>query len=902
MKKVFFSFIACLFVSLNMQSQVTGVQLSQDTIVLLVPQDTILMAHVQPYNVAAAAKEVRWRVPEGLNSIISTTTDMTAASLDTIFTFRSEGVGSAKVEAITGLHSDICVINVVNPASDITFNLTDTLRMTIDDEETINATITAINTSFDVTGDSVIWKNLNPEIVAIDTLGAVCDITALSKGIAKIVAKTYDYDGDGLLFEEHTDTCIIKVGVLPITDFQLNEHYIELTVEDVHEIFVHLEPVSGIDKSVEWKSLDYTVIDFVTLTTNNIQSLKAEGVGTTKVIAISKQSKNENPEDPTTWITDTCTVRVYGIRADGMSLDADTIRINRTESAQLIAKVTPNNTTDKTIEWSIKGPANIDISTPAGLNDTICVIDALWSDTTKIIAKSIDNDLFRDSCVVIVYVPVDSVVFKIDNLSISDTIDVEISDTIRMKAVVYPDTATIQSVTWTILDPLLVNHEFVSHDTVCNLIALKKGEARIYASAIDRDTIHADTCFFNIRYKPVTSISLNLPDTVEIFENEVKELSVSVFPYLAANDSAIWFSSDSSVIDILSTGNDTICVIQALGIDTAVITVMSKAYPNQRDACVFIVKSIGIEEVILPQDTTKLYLGHKMNLTASILPLTATNKSLTWLSRDPAIVEILSTNNDTICEILGKSLGDAMIYAVAHDGVAKDSCVVSVREQRVFIESDTTHVNGGIELSLSIPSGYLLSGSFELQLPKGFGLTRGEVSLFRTSLAANLKDIYDLEIHYINDSTYIFVINSIATPSSSQTEANLKLMDIIYTIYNNDLENSTENFVARIVDIVFNLSSSVTIEEDMESVVIKSFKDPTGNELIDNLPIFAYISDNRLIVNTDKAETITVYSLNGQRLFSGNKREGQTIFSLNTSEQILIVRGSSGWVNKVANK
>ena len=914
MKKVFLFLVICMFFSLNMQAQTaTGVVLSSDTIILLTtdaPQDTSVIAHVLPSN--ATTKQVEWNILSGNNSVISTTMTLSPAIIeDTTFTFSSVDVGEALIEVREDFSNKkaVCVVLVVTPADDIGLNKT-TLSMTIDDVTNASNELVATISPPDATGVSVIWENLYEDLVEIDTTGNVCNIRALARGTAKVVAKTYYYyDQGGTLFEEFTDTCVITISAEAITDLTLTgpegatlPDLLELTIDDEYELTAHLIPTVGIVDSVHWKSSDHSVVGFISSQFGAVYDIKAVGVGTAEVVAIAYQTEVDNPLDVTQWATDTVKIRVYGERATGMSLDIDTIRVNRTETAQLIATVMPSNTTDKTIDWIIDGPDNITLSTPGGVNDTICEITAHWSDTTKVIAISLDNDEFRDTCVVIVYVPVDSVVFKIADISISDTVDMEISDTIRLKATVFPDTATIKSVTWTIRDPLLIEQEFIVHDTVCDIIALKYGNAQIKATVTDREVINEDSCIFRIDYKPITGINLTLPDTVEIFKFEEQELTVTVLPFLAANDSVIWISSDSAIIDILTTGFDTICIIKALSIDTATITVTSKADPGLTASCVFVVNMIPVEEVILPQDTLKLYLGHKMNLTATVLPWDATDKSLTWTSKNPTIVEIISPVNDTVCEILGKELGYAMIYAVAHDGVAEDSCVILVRDQFVFLESDTTNINGGIELSLLIPEGVLLSGSFELQLPKGFGLTKGEVSLFRSCLADDLKDIYDLDIQYVNDSTYIFTINAITTLPPSHTGDTLKLLDIIYTIYNNGLEGSSTDFLVKIVDVVFDLSNDTAIEEDMVSVVVKSFRDPTVNEIIDKFVNFAYIFDNRLYVNTDKAETISVYSLNGSLLFTGNKKEGQAIFNISTPEQILIVKGSSGWANKVSNK
>jgi len=586
-------------------------------------------------------------------------------------------------------------------------------------------------------------------------------------------------------------------------------------------------------------------------------------------------------------------------------LDADTLNLNREATARIKATILPYNTTNKPVEWTSGDYSIVEIIPPTRANDTICDIKALRSGTTKIYARSLDGEgLLKDSCVINVYVPVDSVVFKIDNVSISDTVPMEISDTLRLKAVVYPDTASFKSVNWTVgASDLLIIDTLIRNDTL-NIIGRKKGNAKISVAVNDRGLIYKDSCVFAVEYKPIDSITLHMPDSVDIIRNEERTLSVTVAPFKATNDSVIWTSSDSSIVDILSTA-DTICRIQAKNLGRAKIYVTSKVDPLKKDSCVFTVLPIPVTRITLSRDSLDLYPNNPFRLIAITEPLNATEKSLRWTSSDSAIVDIVSSA-DTICEIMAKSLGEAKIYAVAPDGGAKDSCVVTVEAQYIFLSSDTANVNGHIELSVVLPANNeTLTASFMLQLPNGFGLAYSTFPDYMTSLVPAFKDLLDLAISRVNDSTYVFsIVPKPATTSNIPLTpgTKTKIMDIVYTIYNSSLKDSKENYTASIVDVTFEWSNDTIFEERKIDVVIKAFEDPTGNVVIINPVNNAYISDGRLYVNTEQAETISVYSLNGSLLFTGNKNAGLTVFDLKTPETILIVRGSAGWVNKVVNR
>jgi len=61
----------------------------------------------------------------------------------------------------------------------------------------------------------------------------------------------------------------------------------------------------------------------------------------------------------------------------------------------------------------------------------------------------------------------------------------------------------------------------------------------------------------------------------------------------------------------------------------------------------------------------------------------------------------------------------------------------------------------------------------------------------------------------------------------------------------------------------------------------------------------AYFVENTLIIETPSIETISIYALTGNLLFSGNKSEGNASFNLSLASGIYIIKGSSGWSKKL---
>ncbi|MFX3622846.1 MAG: Ig domain-containing protein [Ectobacillus sp.] len=74
----------------------------------------------------------------------------------------------------------------------------------------------------------------------------------------------------------------------------------------------------------------------------------------------------------------------------------------------------------------------------------------------------------------------------------------------------------------------------------------------------------------------------------------------------------------------------------------------------------------------------KLKVGQTENLTATILPIAATNRTVNWETNHCDIIEI-QRKNDTVL-ITGKRAGKAAVIATTDDGKFRDLCIVTVHE------------------------------------------------------------------------------------------------------------------------------------------------------------------------------------------------------------------------------
>ena len=876
MKKLVLFFISCMFFSLNMQAQSPrilpdNVRFEHDTIVLAVGQDTALIAHLFPYNVTDTCRGVTWAI-EG-------------HSIDTLYTLQdticriqglSEGVSKVVVITNYGNYRDVCIIQVVIPATSISLS-NDTIKMLLDSDTALIASILPYNATLKLIDWSIDDSLLVRSQIVDDT---ICLIKAQKVGKALICAITID--------GEFKDSCVIEISTRPVESLTLNVDSMDLFLGEEAELTALILPVEGINKNILWSSLDVNIVE-VSSGYNPTNTIKAKNLGETKIVV--KSAQNE-------LITDTCVVTVHGIPAQKVILNHDTIVMNVHTDTLLIAHIFPLNTTNDSITWTSTDSATVDIITPMlSINDTICYISAVKSGTAIIKAKTFDGG-FVDSCFIKVVVPADSIVVS------KDSIILDIEDVYGLKAVVHPDSTTVKTIYWTTNNASIVDTLYTVGDSVY-ILAIKAGIAHIYATTADG--VFQDTCVVTVNPKLVSGIRMSI-DSLEIDQYATSQLTATVLPKNATDQTVVWTSSDSTIVDILSSGNDTICNIKALKLGEAIIYVTTNDGAFT-DSCVVIVLPIPISSFVMSSDSITIYFDNDFYtyydyLEVTISPYFAANKEVEWTSSDSSVVDIISMSMDSIIVLKPMSKGQAIIFVRTIHGDFKDSCVVTVKDQFVVLETDTTSVDGIIEVSLIIPENELLSGSFKLQLPRDFGLAKSARG-FKSLLDSDLNDDYDLEITRINDSVYIFDISSTIAPLSrikprSGTSL-IKLMYIGYTIYEDALFGSPDNYLAKFLDVKFIFDEDLTIEDDRIDVVIKSFRDPTSNMIISETANSAYFNNNRLYVNSEKAETIQVYSLNGQLLFSGNKNEGTAVFNLKTSEKTLVIKGGSGWSNLVVN-
>lgn len=170
----------------------------------------------------------------------------------------------------------------------------------------------------------------------------------------------------------------------------------------------------------------------------------------------------------------------------------------------------------------------------------------------------------------------------------------------------------------------------------------------------------------------VTSVSLS-QSSLSMTEGETEQLSASVYPTNATNKNVNWSSNDKSVATVSSNG-----LVTAKSVGTATVTCRAADGSGKYATCKVTVKAskVYVTSISLNKTSASLSVGETTQLSATVSPNSATNKSVNWSSDNTSVATVSSNGLVT-----AKSAGNATITCKATDGSGKKAtCSITVKE------------------------------------------------------------------------------------------------------------------------------------------------------------------------------------------------------------------------------
>jgi uncharacterized protein YjdB len=259
-------------------------------------------------------------------------------------------------------------------------------------------------------------------------------------------------------------------------------------------------------------------------------------------------------------------------------------------------------------------------------------------------------------------------VLGINNISVTgivvnnSTISVNVSATSQILATIAPFNATNQSVTW--------SSSNTSVATVVNglITGVSTGTSTVSVTTIDGSYTANVSVTVVIG---VSSVSV-APTSILLHPTQTYQIVETVLPSNAPNKNVSWSTNRPTVATVTSSG-----LIQAIGNGTATITVRTQ-YGN-KTATVSVTVTTLVTSVRVNVTSITLRPNITRQITATVLPSTASNKAITWSSNN---TNVATVNSQGL--IRGLRVGNATITVRTLDGNRTATVSVRVNASLIF--------------------------------------------------------------------------------------------------------------------------------------------------------------------------------------------------------------------------
>ena len=520
------------------------------------------------------------------------------------------------------------------PASGITISKEDTTLeagMTLQ----LSATITPENAD-----ETVQWSTSAAEIATVDGNGMV---TAVAPGVAVITATTSE---SGLTAE-----CRVTVvePIIRVTKVTIDETSVpsRIKVGESVQLAATVEPENAVDKTVTWSIGDN---EYVSLTPDGVLTgIKETGRSRSVIITATAGG-----------ISDVCSPRIRVEAAagavTGVWLDCTGITVGVGGTWQLNATVEPDDAQNKSVTWESSdesvatvdenglvtgksaGSATVTVRTVEGGYTAQCMVNVEGDETVAVTGVRLDYE----------------------------DITVDVGGTWQLNATVEPEDAENKSVTWESSD------EAVATVDENGLVTGKSaGSATVTVRTVDGG--YTAQCSVTVEGEETvlpTGVTLS-HTTLNMKVGEEAQLIATVQPADATDKSITWESNAPETVSVDSEGR-----LTAHKAGTAVIT--ARTVNGFSAFCMVTVEEgdepeIPVTGISLSPTYIELTEGETAQLTVTIEPEDATDRSISWESSDEDIATVGADGTVT-----GISEGETVITATTVDGGYTAECRIKV--------------------------------------------------------------------------------------------------------------------------------------------------------------------------------------------------------------------------------
>lgn len=471
----------------------------------------------------------------------------------------------------------------------------------------------------------IIWTVENSSVIDyVDNQDGSATVKGLQVGTSKVTART---DDGGFM-----SSCNVTVGV-GVEKIELDKSELSLKKGESASLKATIFPENASDKSLKWGSSDVSVA-----TVDAYGNVKAEGNGEATVFVSSSDG----------GFTAYCNVKV-GTPVTGISLDPREFTLETIGSSFTVKPViSPEDASDLGVVWESADTKVVSVASDG-------TVTAIGPGTTTVKATTNDGS-FTSNCVVSVKSPAQHVSLDKTSLKLLE------GESGKLTATVYPLNSTQKTLTWVSDHP-----DVASVDNEGNVTARKAGTATVTVKVAENVTA---VCKVTVISR-VTGISLS-ETTVELKPGETHQLTATVLPQNASNAEVTWYSDKESVATVSQSGLVT-------GVGPGETTVHAVTTDGGKMASCLVKVGTPVKGITLSISSKTLYVGDpSLDISATLTPANATDKSLEWSSSDP---EVASIAPGAVLHAVIKPLkpGKTTITATTKDGGFTASCEVTVK-------------------------------------------------------------------------------------------------------------------------------------------------------------------------------------------------------------------------------
>ena len=203
--------------------------------------------------------------------------------------------------------------------------------------------------------------------------------------------------------------------------------------------------------------------------------------------------------------------------------------------------------------------------------------------------------------------------------------------------------------------------------------------------------------FKNIVEIEQVATAISLPESMELTLNNSEKLEAVITPTNTTITTIYWESSNPEIAKVDQEGN-----VTAVANGKATITAHAIDGSELSASCVVRIGVQEVESIALSQTTAELRPNAVLNLTCSVLPEIATDKTIKWTT-DNTSVAVVRTNKDGSATVLAVAPGIAKIAATTNDGTnLSDTCVVKVLKlaETIALDKISAVINTGETIDL----------------------------------------------------------------------------------------------------------------------------------------------------------------------------------------------------------